>query len=192
MPLPVITEIPTPRLRLRPVLGADLPDLLQINGDDEVTRFLPYGSWRGPEDGTTWLARMQALGEAGTGRQLVVERRADAKVVGTVLLFRHDEASARLELGYVIGRAHWRCGYAREALRAALRCAFAELGIRRVEAEVDPANLASNRLLLALGFVHEGRLRQRWVAKGRAYDTHLYGCLAEEWLAADAAVNVIT
>ena len=61
--------------------------------------------------------------------------------------------------------------------------AFGALGVRRIEAEVQPDNLASNALLRALGFVYEGTLRQRWVAKGRAYDTHIYGCLAPEWWA---------
>ncbi len=184
MPLPEFSTIRSERLRLRPVATADLPDLLAVNGDDEVTRFLPYASWRGLDDGHAWLARMEALQAEGSGRQLVIERSADGRVLGGVLLFRHDAASARVELGYVLGRAHWRCGYAREALGAVCRTAFAGLGIRRIEAEVNPENTASCRLLRALGFVHEGRLRQRWVGKdGRPYDTDLYGALASEWRA---------
>ena len=49
-----------------------------------------------------------------------------------------------------------------------------------IEAEVNPANLASCALLRRVGFTLEGTLRQRWVAKGQAYDTHLFG-----WLATD-------
>ena len=183
MPLPAFTPVDSPRLTLRPVSGDDLPDLFEVNSSDEVTRYLPYTAWQTREDGTSWLARMQALADAGSAVQLVMQRRADAKVIGTLLLFRFDEASARIELGYVLGRAHWRQGYAREALQAACGQAFGALGIRRIEAEVQPDNRASNALLLALGFVHEGRLRQRWVAKHQAYDTHIYGCLAAEWWA---------
>jgi [ribosomal protein S5]-alanine N-acetyltransferase len=58
--------------------------------------------------------------------------------------------------------------------------------VRRIEAEVNPANTASNALLLGLGFTHEGTARQRWVAKGRAYNTNLYGLLADEWASASA------
>jgi ribosomal-protein-alanine N-acetyltransferase len=181
MPLPAIASIRCPRLTVRPVAAADLPDLLAVNGDDEVTRFLPYATWRGLDDARAWLARMEALRAAGGAQQLVIERRADGRVVGTVLLFKHDEGSARAEIGYVVGRPHWRNGYAREALAGVCGHAFAELGLRRIEAEVNPDNIASHRLLLALGFVHEGRLRQRWVGKGRAYDTNVYGCLAGEW-----------
>lgn len=183
MPLPPIDRIAAARLALRPVRESDVADLLEINGDPEVTRFLPYATWQSLEDGAAWLARMQALMAGGGAQQLVVERHDDGKLIGSLLLFKHDEGSARIELGYVIGRAHWRRGYARESIEAACAHAFDALGIRRIEAEVNPANEASCSLLLALGFVHEGRLRQRWAAKGVAYDTNIYGCLADEWRA---------
>jgi [ribosomal protein S5]-alanine N-acetyltransferase len=170
------------RVELRAVAKSDLADLREVNGDDEVTRFLPYSTWCTPEDASAWLARMEALRAIGSGQQLVIERLADRKVIGTVLVFKHDASSARVELGYVLGRAHWRLGYAKEALRAMCQYLFSAAGIRRIEAEVHPDNTASNNLLLALGFVHEGRLRKRWMAKGVAYDTHIYGCLAEEGL----------
>ena len=40
MPLPAIETIQSDRLSLRPVEEQDLPDLPEINGDPEVTRFL--------------------------------------------------------------------------------------------------------------------------------------------------------
>jgi RimJ/RimL family protein N-acetyltransferase len=181
MPLPAIEVIESPHLALRPVQAGDLADLLEINGDPAVTQFLPYTTWQGLSDAAAWLERMHVLSAAGTAQQLVVVRKQDRKVIGTVLLFRFEETSARLELGYVIGRAHWRQGYAREALVAVIQHAFQKLSIRRVEAEVNPNNLASNALLRNLGFAHEGILRQRWVAKGVAYDVNVYGLLASEW-----------
>lgn len=183
MALPAFQPVDSPRLTLRPVTGDDLGDLFAVNGDEETTRYLPYAAWQSPVDASSWLARMQALAAAGSAVQLVMQRRSDGRVIGTVLLFRWDEGSARIELGYVLGRAHWRQGLAREAVQAVCGQAFGALGVRRIEAEVQPDNLASNALLRALGFSHEGTLRQRWVARQRAYDTHLYGLLAEEWRA---------
>ena len=184
MPLPPAIHVSTARLVIRPVSSADLDDLLLVNGDDAVTAFLPYPSWRGRDDGIAWFARMEALVAAGTARQLVIERAADHAVIGAVLLFRYDEASARLEIGYVLGRHAWHQGFATEALRGVVQHAFTAWGIRRIEAEVHPDNLASSAVLRRLGFVHEGHLRQRWVAKGQAYDTDVYGCLAHEWTGA--------
>lgn len=185
-PLPLFADIHTARLVVRPVAKSDLGDLLEVNGDDDVTRYLPYATWRSRDDALAWLARMQERCATGTARQCVIERRLDRKVIGTVLVFQFDEPSARVEIGYVVGREHWRRGYAGEALRAVCRHAFEEAGVRRIEAEARPDNLASNELLLSLGFVHEGRLRQRWVAKGETYDTNLYGLLVGDWRKRDA------
>jgi RimJ/RimL family protein N-acetyltransferase len=69
----------------------------------------------------------------------------------------------------------------REAMDAACARAFGALALRRIEAEVDPANVASNRLLASTGFVLEGTLRKRRVAKGVACDSNIYGYLIDDW-----------
>ncbi len=185
MPLHLITALNTSRLTVRPVGEPDLPALLLINGHDAVTQHLPYATWQSDADAQAWLARMQGLATSGTAQQLVVVHTASRTVVGAVLIFKYDEGSARAELGYVLGRPHWRQGFAQEAILAVCQHAFACMGIRRIEAEVNPANTASNALLQSLGFVREGLMRQRWTAKGVTYDTALYGCLANDLLGAN-------
>jgi len=179
-PLPAIDSLLAGRTRLRAVQEHDLADLLEANGDDEVTRFLPYETWHGLEDARSWYLRMCGIVAGGTARQLVVERVADRKVIGSALLFSYDAGAASAELGYVIGRRWWRQGYAGEAIGALCRHAFAALGLRRIEAQVDALNVPSGALLRRLGFAHEGRRRQCWVTRGRLCDADVYGCLAGE------------
>ncbi len=50
MPLQLPICVESKRLVVRMVEEADLGDLLLINQDDEVTRYLPYESWRSLED----------------------------------------------------------------------------------------------------------------------------------------------
>ena len=114
---------------------------------------------------------------------MVLGHRHDGKVIGTLLLFRFEEGSARVELGYVLGRVYWGQGLMTEAVEAICAHVFSALGMRRIEAEVNPVNTASDALLRKVGFTLEGTLRKRWVAKGEAYDTNVYGYLAEEWQA---------
>lgn len=178
---PTLPGLRTARLTLRPVDVADLDDLLAVNGDPAVTRHLPYATWQNADDAQAWLVRMRALEAAGTASQCVLELAAGPRVVGTLLLFRHEAGSRRAEIGYALARRHWGAGLMREALAAACTHLFAVAGLRRLEAEVDPGNAASCRLLEALGFVAEGRLRRRWEAKGVAYDTTFYGLLREDW-----------
>lgn len=181
MPLLVPGPIESSRLIVRLVTEPDLPALLEVNENDETTRFLPYASWHSLSDAEAWLKRMTEMQATGTALQFVlVEKQLDA-VIGSCLLFRFEETSSRAELGYVLGRAHWGRGYMREALTALIEQAFTTLHLRRLEAEVDPRNLASSRLLHTLGFAKEGLLRERWVAKGEARDVEVFGLLRHEW-----------
>ncbi|KPF67993.1 hypothetical protein IP84_11965 [beta proteobacterium AAP99] len=173
-------SLSTERLIVRALEESDLPDLLAVNGDAETTRFLPYATWQHLDDARAWLARMRGIEAGGTALQLVVEQRSDGRVIGTVLLFKWDATSARVELGYVLARSHWGQGLMHEALRGVCARLFGALAVRRIEAEVDVANTASHQLLLRLGFAVEGRLRQRWVVRDRCYDVHLYGLLATD------------
>ncbi|HEY2927203.1 GNAT family N-acetyltransferase [Piscinibacter sp.] len=172
------------RLIVRVVEERDLPALLEIHAVDDVTRFLPYATWQTLADAQAWYERAMRHHADGSALQFVVEATGSGVVVGTCLLFRFDSASARAEIGYVLGQRHWGCGYMREALASLLAFAFNELSLRRIEAEVDPRNAASDRLLRRLGFTHEGLLRQRWVMKGEVKDANVYGLLRHEWSSA--------
>ena len=180
MPLVAPGPIESPRLRLRLVTEADLPSLLEVNSNAEVTALLPYATWSSLSDGEAWYERMSGIQATGLALQFVVVNKSTGTAIGTCLLFRFEEASARVELGYALGRAFWGQGFMREALTALLNRAFGSMGLRRIEAEVDPRNIASAALLTRLGFAREGLLRKRWVTKGRAEDVEMYGLLRGE------------
>ena len=181
MPVPAGLAMESARLLVRPVAVPDLAALLIVNGDATVTRHLPYDTWMSADDAHSWYTRVAALQAAGVAWQFVIVHRASGTVLGSCLLFRYESASARAELGYVLGRAHWGQGYMREALAALIGWGFGQLALRRIEAEVDPRNTRSTRLLTQLGFTQEGLLRQRWYAKGEAYDVAVYSLLRDEW-----------
>jgi len=183
VPLQAPASIDSPRLQIRLVTRADLQDLMAVNGDEVVTRFLPYATWSAIADAHAWYERMEKIQASGTALQFVLIERRTGLAVGTCLLFRFDAGSARAELGYVLGRARWGTGLMHEALAALIDAAFGAMSLRRLEAEVDPRNTASGRLLQRLGFRREGLLRERWVTKGAPADVEVYGLLRDEWLA---------
>jgi RimJ/RimL family protein N-acetyltransferase len=69
----------------------------------------------------------------------------------------------------------------KEGLNQAIALSFGPLGLRRLEADVDPRNEASLRLLESLGFRREGLMRERWNTGGELQDGVLLGLLAREW-----------
>ena len=183
MPMPSM-EIQTGRLTIRPVVESDLAGLLAIHSVDDVNRFLPYVTWTGMADAQAWFERATKRQNDGVSMQFVLVEKSSNTVVGSCVLFDIETDNARAELGYAIGKPYWRSGLMREALTAFISFAFCDLALRRLDARVDPENVASHQLLLGLGFTHEGRLRQRAVIKGEIKDSNVYGLLRHEWPAA--------
>ena len=70
-----------------------------------------------------------------------------------------------------------------EALAALIDHAFGVLKLRRLEADVDPNNAGSLRILDRMGFRREGLLRERWNVAGEIQDSVVLGLLAREWRA---------
>ena len=106
---------------------------------------------------------------------------ADDRMLGHVGVFNFHEPSGRAEIGYGLLRRHWGRGYMHEALEAVIDWAFGPLGLRRLEADIDPRNEASIRALERMGFAREGMLRERWQVADEISDSLLVGLLAREW-----------
>lgn len=71
-------------------------------------------------------------------------------------------------LGYYAFAGHERQGLMQEGLRLLIRTAFKTMKLHRLEANIQPANLASIALVRSCGFVQEGyspkylKIRGRW------------------------------
>ena len=72
------------------------------------------------------------------------------------LCFKGLREGGVAEIGYGILDEHQGHGYATEAVKAVLTWAFAQPGITAIEAETDPGNIASQRVLAKCGFVPNG------------------------------------
>ncbi len=72
-------------------------------------------------------------------------------------------------------------GYMRAGLAAVLEKAFLEHGLHRVEANIQPENLASARLVLGLGFRLEGHSPRYLRIGGRWRDHDRYALTVEDW-----------
>lgn len=181
MPLVLLKPIETDRVCVRPILESDLPSLLAVNGDEEVVRFLGHAPWRTIADAEAWFDRISKLQASGSALEFVIVGKETGNVIGRSGLFDFEEVNAHAHLGYVLGRAHWGKGFMREALTALISCAFGEMDLRRLEANVEAHNTASANLLRRLGFTREGVLRERWTTKDGTTDAEVYGLLNHEW-----------
>jgi len=87
----------------------------------------------------------------------VVCLRTTGRIVGFVSISRIERASyERGVLGYGAFVPHQGQGYMTEGVRLAVRQGFDRLGLHRLEADIQPGNLASLRLAAKVGLRREG------------------------------------
>ncbi|WP_293808963.1 GNAT family protein [uncultured Bosea sp.] len=99
----------------------------------------------------------------------------------TLGLIRRGVAQA-CTLGYWMGHRYAGRGHMTEAVRGAVRFAFSDLALHRVEAACLPNNEPSRRLLERVGFQHEGLARAYLKINGNWADHLLYAVLSTDAL----------
>ena len=174
-------QIATARLLLRPIAVADAAALFAIMSDPATMRYWSTPPWTGMSQADAFVNAAQVQTPDGLDVLFGIDLRASGLLVGTCTLFDVVAPSRRAEIGYLLDRRHWGQGVMSEAVTALLSFGFGAMALNRVEADIDPRNLGSARLLERLGFVREGLLRSRWIVSGEASDSAIYGLLASEW-----------
>jgi RimJ/RimL family protein N-acetyltransferase len=128
------------------------------------------------EEGLAWIERQWGRAENGEGLSLAIADAGSGEALGAVvLLFRRQPGTA--EIGYwLIERARGRRLAAR-AVGLLSTWAVTEAGLARVEALVDPENVASQRVLERVGFHREGLLRSYLAFETGRVDAFMYSLL---------------
>ena len=178
-PVPVPTLV-SARLCLRGYRGTDVDAMFALYSDPAVMRYWSFPAWTAVAEAEAYLAHAATHAAQGLALPWAIADRVDDRLIGTATLHSLRLDQGRAEIGYALSADRQGRGLASEALRLVLDHAFGPLGLRRIEADVDPRNASSCRLLEALGFAREGLLRDRWQVAGETCDSALYGLLARE------------
>ena len=165
------------RLNLCWIDHADVASIYQIYSDSRVARYWPHSPFHHQDDAHIYIESIHQGFANGKLFQWGVSLKGSQKLIGTCTLTDISASQGRAEVGYAIGSEHWGHGYGREAMSTLIKHAFTQLGLRRLEADVDPHNATCLKSLEALGFKREGYLRQRWQIAGELQDSVILGLL---------------
>ncbi|MBV7582974.1 GNAT family N-acetyltransferase [Pseudomonas sp. PDM33] len=176
--VPPFPELHGERFRLRAFTDADQPAVFRALSHPEVIRYygVSYATVEATREQMEWFERLH---REGSGIWWAICRpEAPEEVVGGCGFNKWLPAHRRLSLGYWLLPEHWGQGVMSECLPLICRHAFRDMNVHRIEAEVEPENLASGRLLLRQGFTLEGRRRECEVKDGAFLSLDYYGLLA--------------
>lgn len=170
------------RLALREFAQDDWQAVHEYAADPEVVRYMTWGP--NDEEQTRGFIRRGMAGQEEFPRrkyELAIVLQAETRLIGGCGIVVSDPDDNGGWIGYCFNRRYWGQGYATEAATALLAFGFAQLGLHRIWATCDPANLASAHVLEKSGMQREGHLREHKWEKGRWRDSLLYAVLEHEW-----------
>jgi ribosomal-protein-alanine N-acetyltransferase len=169
-----------PTLTLRPPVAEDAPALLELASDPDVTRWFSWGPYTSIEEPRAYVNAAAARRERGEQLDLLVIHR-ERGPAGLTGLSEFSARDRRCVVGTWFARRFWGTGANRESKAIVARLAFGALGLHRLGAYSNTANVQSTKALLAVGFRHEGVLRD-WHRHGeRHHDVNVFGLLRGEW-----------
>jgi RimJ/RimL family protein N-acetyltransferase len=169
------------RVTLRHLTRADADDVFAIFSDPHVMRYWSSGPMGAIADAVAYIDGIHENLRRRTLFQWGVEHQETHLVIGTCTLLNVSLPHQRAEIGFAIARSFWGQGLARAAVTRLMAFAFEQLALHRLEADADPRNDRSLRLLDGLGFRREGLLRERYWINGERQDALMLGLLRAEW-----------
>jgi ribosomal-protein-alanine N-acetyltransferase len=169
-----------PTLTLRPPAAADAPALLELAVDPDVTRWFSWGPYTSVEQPRAYIDEAAQRRERGEQLDLLVVHREHGPA-GITGLSEFSARDLRCVVGTWFGRRFWGTGANRESKAMVARLAFGVLGVHRLGAYSNTANVVSTKALLGVGFRQEGVLREFHRHGDRHHDVNVFGLLRPEW-----------
>ncbi len=173
----------TERFFLRSITPDDTADLFRLDSDPQVTRYLGRAPMASLAATAHRIANFHTQFAAQQAIQWGIFPRPAGPLIGTFVFWHLRPEHYRAEIGYMLAPAWWGQGVMVEVATAVLDFGFTNMALHSVDAQIDPDNLASRRLLEKLGFVQEAYFREDYFhpVEQRFTDTAIFSLLESTW-----------
>ncbi|AIC92954.1 GNAT family N-acetyltransferase [Shouchella lehensis] len=168
------------RLSLQEVSQKDAESLFHIWSNPEITKFMNIPAMTNVNQAMEMIQLFESLSREKKGNRFTISLTETNTVIGSCGFNYLDYENDRGEIGYELDKDYWGLGYMTEALKALVHTGFSQFDLNRIEAKVEPQNVASQAVLKKIGFKEEGLLRKYEKAKGTYIDLIMFSILKED------------
>ncbi len=173
-PFPTLT---TERLLLRRIEPADAKELFILRSDERMMKYLDRPRAQTINDAEKLIQLYEDLRIKNEGINWGITLKGDSRLLGTICFWKLQLENDRSEIGYMLHADFHQMGIMQEAMSIVLNYGFTELKLHSVEANVNPENTASIKLLEKNNFVREAYFKENYFYDGKFLDSAIYSLL---------------
>jgi ribosomal-protein-alanine N-acetyltransferase len=167
----------TDRLVLRQVRDDDIDEIFTLRSNVDVMKFLDRPLVQSKAEAGMFLTRIAESLEQQVGITWAISLKENPGMIGTIGFWKIMQEHYRAEIGFMLDPEFQQKGLMQESLVRVLNFGFNTIRLHSVEANVNPANLASIRLLEKNHFVREAYFKENVFFEGRYLDSVIYSLI---------------
>jgi ribosomal-protein-alanine N-acetyltransferase len=146
-------EIKTERLLLRALKVEDVDAVFLLRSDPEVNKYLDRPRASSPAEALDFIVRVNQSVNKNEAIMWAIEFLELPGLLGTICFWNLSAERSSAEIGYELLPPWQGKGILREAIKPVISFGFDSMKLQEIEAELDPANEASVRILEENGFI---------------------------------------
>ena len=173
-PFPIIK---TERLLLRQINNEDVNEIFILRSDERVMRYIDKSPAQSLDDAYEFLTRIAELEKNTEAVTWGIALKDELHLVGTICLWNIQKEHYRAEVGYNLLPDYWGKGIMQESIKEVIDYGFNVMKLHSIEANVNPDNAASIRLLERNKFKREAYYKENFYFNGKFLDTAIYSLL---------------
>lgn len=148
-------SLKTNRLKLRPFTENDLQNLIELDTDPEVMRYIGLGTPSTTEQTNDLLAKILKRQEDWTDYGTWMADLNNGENIGWFTLKPNPGLNLDFEIGYRLKRKFWGQGFATEGSLELVRHGAEHLKLKKIVAVTDPGHQASQHVLKKCGLSYQ-------------------------------------
>lgn len=164
----------TERLILRQFTVNDIDDFYKIYSDPLAMKYFGRLPVTAIEETEIAVNKIIDAFKNKEGIRWAITLKPSDKLIGSGGFWKLLKEHFRAEIGYDLLPEYWQKGIMTEAINAMSDFGFRVMNLHSIEANVDPDNTGSIKLLEKSGFMKEGYFKENYFLNGRFLDTLTY------------------
>lgn len=164
----------TERLILREAELRDVPYILSNHSNERVMRYLGSKRLDSMTEAENLIRDAKETFKNKEGIRWAITQKSDDIYMGSIGFWKLDKKNGIAEIGYELAPDHWGRGYMTEAIEEVIRFGFDKMLLEGIEANVDPKNEASGKVLRKMGFIATRYGKGTFSVAGKMMDTIVF------------------